>query len=250
MSDPASLLPAAIIMPDSFNPEHLRELEHYAEIGRLSACLLHEISNPLTAALLYLEQADDHTSLHIRRARHNLQLLQRYVEAARQQVRHESVVGSFYVRPQLEQVRRVLTPIARKRGVSLHITPPAQYKLIGDPVKFQQIIANLILNAIDAYDDSSLTIADKSVSVMVSSTRQWLVVRVSDHGGGITAEQLPLLFEPFYTTKSRTGRGLGIGLAAVKRYVEEDFYGTVHLTSTKSRGTEFITRLRMTPRYP
>ena len=44
------------------NLERLRELEHFAEIGRLSASLLHEISNPLTAAMLWLEQYDNQHS--------------------------------------------------------------------------------------------------------------------------------------------------------------------------------------------
>lgn len=250
MNDPADTLPAAIIMPvDGINPKRLQELEHFAELGRVSACLLHEISNPLTAALLYLEQSDNRESLHVKRALRNMLLLQRYVEAARQQIRLESTVGSFYVRAQLDQVQRILTPVARQRGVRLHINPASQCKLIGDPVKFQQIIANLILNAIDSYDGSIKNDDQKIVTVTVASSRQWLIVRVADKGGGITPDQLPSLFEPFYTTKMHCGRGLGIGLALVKQYVEQDFFGTVKLTSSERKGTEFITRLRLTPRY-
>lgn len=249
-NEPVNITPAALTLPDTVNIDRLRELEHFAELGRLSASLLHEISNPLTAAMLYLEQSDTSNSLHIRRARHNMLLLQRYVEAARQQVRQQGSFGSFYVRPQLDQIRRVLIPIARRRGVRLQFTLASHYKLVGDPVKFQQIIANLILNAIDAYDDIASTDSEKVVTITVTSSQQWLIVRVADKGQGIAADQLPSLFEPFYTTKQLYGRGLGIGLAVVKRYVEKDFSGSVSLTSSKQRGTQFITKLRLTPRYP
>lgn len=248
MDAPLQPFPGTVVVsPEARVLDQMRELEHFAEIGRLSACLLHEISSPLTAAMLYLEQSDNRESPHIKQARRNMILLQRYVEAARQQVRNESTVGSFYVRPQLDQVRRVLTPLAKQRGVRLRIHPATQHKLIGDPVKFQQIIANLIINAIDAYDTASHS--EKIVTVSVTSSRQWLLVRVADKGSGISSDQLPRLFEPFYTTKATCGRGLGLGLAMVKRYVEEDFCGSVSLTSSKRKGTEFITKLRITPRY-
>ena len=91
MNDPADILPAAVVLPGDISLDQLRELEHFAELGRLSACLLHEISNPLTAAMLYLEQSENRESLHIRRALRNMLLLQKYVEAARQQARHEHV---------------------------------------------------------------------------------------------------------------------------------------------------------------
>lgn len=229
--------------------QRLHELERFAELGRLSASLLHEISNPLTAALLYLEQYDNRQSANIRQVRRNILLLQRYVEAARQQVRRESTLSSFYVRQQLDQVRRVLTPLAQRQGIRLHIEPAVNYKLYGDPVKFQQIMANLIINATNAYDGSVTLPADKQIIVRLSSKQRWLYVRVKDCGKGIIADQLPHVFEPFYTTKSQRGHGLGIGLAIVKQYVENDFYGSVTVTSSPIRGTEFTAKLRLTPRY-
>lgn len=239
-------------LPRSEAEQRLRELERFAELGRLSASLLHEISNPLTAALLYLEQYDEHNdpqATHIRQVRRNILLLQRYVEAARQQVRQESAVSSFYVRRHIDQVKQVLLPLARRRGIRLQIGPAANYKLYGDPVKFQQIMANLIANAIDAYAGDGHPASKKEVIVKLSSRRQWLYIKVQDRGSGIKADHLPRIFDPFYSTKHCRDQGLGIGLAVVKQHVEHGFYGAVSATSSPHQGTEFIAKLRLTPAY-
>ena len=234
---------------DSLDADRLRELQRLAELGRLSAGLLHEISNPLTAAILHLEQFEDQRSASIRQARRNIQLLQRYVDAARQQVRHESQPGTFYIRPQIDQVKRVLRPVARRSKVKLRFEQSANYCLFGDPVKFQQIVTNLVVNAIDAYNSELVISHDRVVAVKLNSNHQWLMLQVTDWGRGITGRQLPKLFEPFYTTKSRHGNGLGIGLTMVKHYVEHDFSGTISMTSSLRKGTQCTVKLRLTPRY-
>jgi signal transduction histidine kinase len=248
MSDQLKTGAAITVSPDTVSAdERLRTLEHFAELGRLSASLLHEISNPLTAAMLYLEQYDNQQSPYIRQVRRNILLLQRYVEAARQQIRQESVAASFGVQPQINQVRRLLAPLARRDGVILRFEPTPNYKLYGDPVKFQHIIANLVINAIDAYSDSPVPRDSKCVTVLLGSQQHWLVIRVTDHGAGLTAAELPRVFEPFYTTKSQDDQGLGLGLAVVRQYVERDFNGAVSVASSREQGTEFTAKLRMAP---
>ncbi len=249
MIDPVLYTTNGIATPEEFEPTRIRELQRFAELGRLSATLLHEISNPLTAAMLHLEQHHDQESLNIKQVRRNIQLLRRYVDAARQQVRQESQPINFYVRPQIIQIRRLITPMARRAGVKLHYEIPANFRLYGDPVKFQQIISNLVINAIDAYRTEPSINQNKDVYITLSSRQQWIILRVSDHGHGISQESIPLLFEPFYSTKIQSGKGLGIGLTVVRQYVENDFHGTISATSSPGRGTVFTARLRILPRY-
>ncbi len=238
----------SLALPDEINPERLLELEHFAEIGRLSAALLHEISNPLTAAMLWLEQYGNQQSPHIRHVRRSIRLIQRYVEAAHQQVRRESQYRNFFVQSELEQVKRVLAPLAKRRGVKLQFMTAAGYKLYGDPVKFQQIIANLVNNAIDSYGSSSCASDSKLVRLDLHIRQNYLVIEVCDQGCGITTDQLAQLFQPFYSTKSNTGLGLGIGLFAIKRYIETDFQGSIRVQSSGRRGTRFIVKLPTPPR--
>lgn len=249
MSDPVLPLADGIALVDEVGADRMREMQRFAELGRLSASLLHEISNPLTAAILHLEQHHDQKSLNIRHARRNIQLLQKYVEAARQQLRQESQPVNFYIRPQLSQIRRLLAPIARRSGVRLRFSVEANFKLFGDPIKFQQILSNLVANAIDAYSDMPPAQGQPEVKITISGKQHWVFIRVSDRGAGIPVDQLNRLFDPFYTTKGLTGKGLGIGLTAVKQYVEQDFHGVIQVTSSPRHGTQFTLRLRTTPRY-
>lgn len=249
MSDPVLTPPNGIALVDEVGADRMREMQRFAELGRLSASLLHEISNPLTAAILHLEQHHDQDSLNIKQARRNIQLLQKYVEAARQQLRQESQPVNFYVRPQLSQIRRLLAPLARRSGVRLRFSLEANFRLYGDPIKFQQILANLIVNAIDAYADIPRPQNRPEVKVIISGRQHWVFIRVMDRGAGIPVDQLNRLFDPFYTTKGLSGKGLGLGLTAVKQYVEKDFHGVIQVTSSPRYGTQFTLRLRTTPRY-
>jgi signal transduction histidine kinase len=249
VEDLASIISAGTSLSEEFIVG-LQELQRLAEFGRLSAQLLHEISNPLTAAVLYLDQHQGQSSTGIRHARRNIRLLQRYVEAARQQARQTGQPVDFYVRPQIGDIRRVMLPLARQAGVSLRIMPTANYRLFGDPVKFQQIVANLIANAIDAYSKMSKPPSKKLVQVTFDGRNEWLLAQIRDWGTGIDSDKLPRVFDPFYTTKNRSGGGLGIGLALVKQYVEQDFNGSVKATSTLLDGTVFSLKLRVAPAYP
>lgn len=231
-----------LTVSDTPTNTNLQELHRYAELGRLSAHLLHEISNPLTAAMLHLEHPTHQQTLSIRRAKRNMLLLQRYIEAVRQQLRRESIVQRFSTKSQLEQVKRIITPLARSRGVKLHIDISNNYYLVGDPIKFQQIIANLVVNAVDAYQTKPDHAASKGVIVQMVQKSQWLIITVTDYGGGILPTNLPHIFKPFYTTKGSGGNGLGIGLTAIKRYIETDFGGSISVRSTL-HGTSFEIRL-------
>ena len=223
--------------------EQLESLQHFIELGRLSASLLHEISSPLTAALLYLDQADDTGSVNVRHIRRSLNSLRSYVEAARQQLRHQNdQVSSFCIHPQIEQVKRLVLPLARAEGVTLVFEDEFHYQLRGSPVKFQQILANLIINALDAYDNTIDGLM-KPIRVQISGSSNSLCMKVIDWGKGIKAGHLPLLFEPFFSTKSVGQKGLGIGLTIVKEHVTRDFQGSIRVSSSPRSGTRFVVTL-------
>lgn len=228
-------------MLDLVTYDKLRELQHFAELGRLSASLLHEISNPLAAALLNLELGDQN-SLAVRRARRDMKLLWRYVEAARQQLRHQSQPTSFCVQPQLAQLQRVVRPLASQAGVRLDIEAAPGCRLHGDPVKFQQLVTNLVINAVEAYDGGRAGQPAPLVQVALIPDGKWLTIQVTDWGKGIDTEALDHVFDAFYTTKGRNGHGLGVGLAIVKHYVTVDFGGSIKVESSGG-GTRFTIKL-------
>jgi signal transduction histidine kinase len=224
-------------------PPDMQELYHFAEFGRLSASLIHEISNPLTAAWLHLEQPGDSQTQAIRQAKHSISTLRRYVDAARQQLKRESPAGIFELGPQITQLRRVLAPLARQARVQLEFDRVPACRLFGDKVKFQQIVSNLIINAIEAYDTDLSQSLGRPVRISFKLQAKHLSITVRDYGKGISFSELRRIFEPFYTTKQQRGLGLGIGLSIVRDYVTTGFGGSITVNSSRRAGTRFTVKL-------
>jgi signal transduction histidine kinase len=223
----------------------LLELQRFAEFGRVSASLLHEVANPLTAASLNLDQLGRQQSQSVRQARKSLRQLERYVTAARKQLQDHSQLAEFDARQEIKHLLAMLRPIARKASVQLTVEQLEPIKLFGDAVKFNQIIANVIVNAVDASTAPNNTAIPRQVVLSAAQNGAYLQVGVHDWGSGISAEQLPRIFEPFYTSKASDNRGLGIGLAMVKQSVEHDFGGSINVKSSPTTGTTFTLNLRL-----
>jgi signal transduction histidine kinase len=223
------------------------ELQRFADFGRLNAHLLHEITNPLTAAAIHLELLGKNQSTALTQARRNIHQLERYINAARKQLKTKSNDKEFTVVRELKQVLSVIAPIARRANVKLVVQhPAANLKLYGDPVKFNQILANIIVNAIEAYGDARLAHdVPRQVLVSCEVRKNFAVLTVRDWGKGIAVGDMAKLFEPFFTTKSDSVRGLGIGLSLVKQTVEQDFSGTIDVDSSVAQGTTFTIKMEL-----
>src|SRR5947209_3851522 len=73
------------------------------------------------------------------------------------------------------------------------------------------------------------------------------MLSVHDRAKGIKPDELPKLFQPFYTTKKNTTRGLGIGLSLIKQAIEQEFSGSILVSSSTNHGTIFTATLRLPP---
>ncbi len=228
--------------------ERTLEVQRFAEFGRISAGLLHDLASPLTTASLNLKELEGRrSSPSVQQALQSVHQLERYVGSARRQLQGESALQDFGVIDELEQVLSLLTHHARMVGVSIQLQSKGKPQLFGDPVKFSQLVANLLVNAIEAYAD--IVKPKRTVIVVrVSLEGGSLKLVVQDFGSGISKAAIPQLFEPFYTTKRGGEGGLGIGLATVKQIAEKDFGGTVDVSCDERKGTCFTVVLHSSPK--
>lgn len=219
------------------------ELQQFAEFGRMNASLLHDLASPLTAASLNLEQADagERNDL-VAKAMTSLRHIERYLTNARKQLQGRSERQAFVVGAQVEDVVDLLSSQARAAAVTLQPTVINKVTVYGDPVVFHRILANLVINAIQACE-SKTSITNRIVRLEVTSDNLSAIITVQDNGMGIRADDLPHIFEDFYSTKKRIGRGLGLGLSSVKRGIEYELNGTIAATSTPRIGTTFTITL-------
>jgi two-component system heavy metal sensor histidine kinase CusS len=141
------------------------------------------------------------------------------------------------VMSELEDVREFFSPAATEVEVALNVAPAISRVFLLDRALFQRALSNLVANAI------AHTPPRGTVNLAAESTEAELIVTVDDTGCGIESEDLPHLFDRYYRSQSAraTGRGVGLGLAIVRRVVELHD-GTVTIESTPGQGT----RVRMT----
>ncbi|HZU86547.1 MAG TPA: CHASE4 domain-containing protein, partial [Anaerolineaceae bacterium] len=151
----------------------------------------------------------------------------------------------FAPRTLMDQVMTELTPQAERKGLRLiaEIMPEIPDDMVGDVRRLQQIITNLVNNAIKFTEKGEV-----SVRFFVPSPGHW-AIQVADTGPGIPAESREIIFEPFKqvdNTITRKQKGYGLGLAIVKRLAIQ-MGGEVYLDSELGKGSSFTVLLLIEP---
>ena len=137
-----------------------------------------------------------------------------------------------------EQVKRLL-PLARENGIEINLEMKDELSIMADSVKLQQVIYNVIDNAI------KYTPRGGEVETSLVRIGKKAVMRIADTGIGIPAEDLPHIFDRFYRVdkaRSRATGGTGLGLSIVKQIVQQHG-GDIRAESTEGAGTTFIIEL-------
>jgi signal transduction histidine kinase len=113
------------------------------------------------------------------------------------------------------------------------------------PAQLNQVFMNLLLNAIDAVQESSANCADKVNQIWIVtevSSENQVCVRITDSGPGIPPEVQSRMFDPFFTTKP-IGSGTGLGLSISYQIIQDTHGGKLRCHSEVGRGTEFAIEL-------
>jgi len=177
--------------------EQLLQMSKFAEFGRLTSGIVHELVSPLTAVSANLQQMSNRTaSDKVRRALEGTKRMERYILAARKQLQNQAEESEFSPGFEIESVVDFLAPMAKKQQVTIEFIRLGDPVLWGSAIKFHQIMTNLVSNALDAYG-STETAGPKRVVVELVRADSNVMVRVQDWGTGIAAENLDKIFEPF-----------------------------------------------------
>lgn len=225
------------------------DLARFAEFGKLSAGIFHDLINPLTAVSLSMNSlqnetaqlpAQRETQAVVDNAVQAAKRLQNGVERARKHINHKEHLQHFHGETELDDIVSVLNYQARQQHVTLVLESTIPIILYGDPLKFYQACTNLILNAIESFQQIPITTSERRVTITTRAIGQEYELTITDTGAGIDVEILKRIFDPFFTTKDK---GIGLGLATTKDIIENHFSGSISCTSEIGHGTTFILRL-------
>lgn len=217
--------------------------EKMASVGHLAAGMAHEIGNPLSAVIGYLNLVRDelvdpaHRDL-LERSLLEAGRIDRLVRdlldySAPAQVANEPFDPVMVMREAIA----LLGSQGALEGVTLTDRAPVGLgKVRMDRGRFLQVCVNLLLNARDAMPQEN---GEASVAAAVSGSD--LVLTLADNGAGMSPEMQQRIFEPFFTTKD-PGRGRGLGLAVCQRLIAEAG-GSIGVESAAGRGSTFSVRL-------
>ena len=222
----------------------MMQRDKMAAMGQMAAGVAHEIANPLASMdslLQLIQRKPDHANAQtVGKLREQIDRINRIVRELthfahpasqrKQRVSIDEVVG---------RALQLIRFDHRIRDVKMEIhrdLPAGPGYVTARPHALEQVLVNLILNALDAVAERP----QPGLDVRVGQAGRECFVEVADNGHGISPEHMGHLFEPFFTTKA-AGKGTGLGLAISYQTVR-DHGGTIEV-ETSEKGSTFTVRL-------
>jgi signal transduction histidine kinase len=234
--------------------ERMRHDDRLRTVGQLASGVAHELGTPLSVVSVRARliasgeatgaEAMTNATAILEQSERMTRLVRQLLDYSRRSTGSATVID---LREAALRTVEMLEPLAKSRGVMLVAECESGTNDVhADPAQLQQVLTNLVLNGVQAMPaGGKLEIATgrspASAPGQVGRSAERCWIRVTDEGQGIAPEELPRLFEPFYTTKP-AGEGTGLGLAVAQAIVEEHG-GCITVKSQPGRGTAFTVYL-------
>lgn len=233
--------------------ERLRHKDRLETIGALASGIAHELGTPLNVVLgraglikkgiLPEDKVSECAEIIRKQCERMTRIIKRLLNFAR---RKPAAKRKADLAQCLQHVIELLEPLARRTKVQINFRKPdTPADLVMDDAQIEQVLTNLIMNAIQAMPDGgdvdvvlkTRQAPSEKVSDPADSVNECLCVEVRDYGPGIEPKHIDHLFEPFFSTKA-AGEGTGLGLAIAAEIVQ-DHGGWIEVDSEPGEGSCF-----------
>ncbi len=224
---------------------HFAQLTHtdkLATLGEMTAQLAHEINNYIAivmsrADFLLLESQKNPCLINYK---DDLSAIQNEIEriagvttsVLRHSKKRKSNFNRIDLRNVLSQALKIFEPVIAKRSIKLNLRIDSKTtEILGDEIQMEQVITNLISNALDAIEDSG------RIDIILNSKEDIITLKISDNGIGMNRDTIENIFSPFFTTKN-DDKGTGLGLFIAKK-ICDDHKAEILCESEINHGTVF-----------
>ncbi|WP_165970904.1 ATP-binding protein [Peribacillus frigoritolerans] len=206
-------------------------------VSHLAASISHEVRNPLTTTKGFLQllreedisqkKKEKYIEISLNELDRATNIIKDYLTFARPEAEDNH---SIDIHSELRNCINVLTPLAQMENVQFKESFSSEnIFVLGDPLKLKQSLINILKNGIESYS------AGGSIEVSTSKDHSSIKIVISDHGKGMTEDQVLRLGEPYFSTKSNgTGLGMMVSFSIVKA-----MNGQIYVKSEPGAGTSF-----------
>ena len=215
-----------------------------AALGEMIGNIAHQWRQPLNALAMvigniqsahkYNELTDEYLDKLVENGNRLLQKMSTTITDFSNFFRPNKEVTSFSAREQIHHAVALVETGLKSRNISVQIEAPQDLMLIGFPNEYSQVLLNLFANARDAILESNAV--DGYITIRLYESAGLGCVSIRDTGGGIPADVIDKVFEPYFSTKEM---GTGIGLYMSKMIIERNMNGHIE-AHNREGGAEFI----------
>ena len=226
------------------------QTEKLSALGRMAAGIAHEINNPLGGILLFSSNMlkkvpeggplRDGLDIIVQETKRCKTIIQGLLEFSRES---EPQMALANINEILEKALYMLENEFRLHYINVEkeLTPEMADTLL-DKSQITQVVVNILLNAIQAIEEKGTII----VRSYTSRNQREIIVEISDTGNGILSENIPKIFDPFFSTKpGGTGLGLAVSYGIIQRH-----HGQIHTFSRPGKGTRFVIEIPVAKGLP
>ena len=213
----------------------LKEIEKQKQVQNTIFKITHEIKNPIAVCKGYLDMFDinnqEHSQKYIPILKEEIErtliLIQDFLATSHVKINPEEMDMNLL----LEEVIHNFKPILKQKKIVLEsFIDDKEYYMMGDYYRLNQVLINLLKNAIEAMKEKG------KLHIHTEVENQQLMIYIKDNGEGISGENLKKIVEPFFTTKENgTGLGVGLSIDIVKKH-----HGSIQYYSKQGIGTTVV----------
>ncbi len=235
------------------NVTELENASRLASIGVLAGSITHEINRPINAVKIIVDtmilEFKRNKEILMEELAENLETISNQISRVGEVITNvrafwtspaDKTEESFDLKESVNQALSLLERQISSHGIALDVAmESAPFLVNGNRIHLEQIVINLVVNSVQAFDKSEQT--DKKINISVRRSDDTAILEVGDNGIGFPESDLGKLFDPFFSTKM-PGKGTGLGLAIVKSYIE-GLGGTIGAGNKQMGGALFLVKL-------